>query len=70
MMMENIILSVDVRKGKAVRVTFIDQNTVAKRIAHHSNLSSSLHLIAQDLSRNVQTIVLTVLYQATLLDFQ
>ena len=46
-MMENIILTVDVRKGKAVRVTLIVQNTVAQAIAHHSNLSSSLYLIIE-----------------------
>ena len=76
-MMENTILTVDVRKGNAVRVTFKVQNKVAQTIAHHSNLTISLYLIIevvklknQNCSRNVQTIVLTVLYQATILDFQ
>ena len=51
MMMENTILTVDVRKGKAARVTFKVQNTVAQAIAHHSNLTFSLYLITEVFSK-------------------
>ena len=43
--MENTILTVDVRKGNAVRVTFKVQNTVVQAIAHHSYLTFSLYSI-------------------------